>query len=309
MAQWCNILNGSLYILELPFTADFPMNRITPILSLCLLLTQLAYAQKTSSQFELTLDPTFYMAGDDLNDLYIGATITQGTLKVNTTVDIVKVAQPAEKVQAQLYNIEDKAYQSLPEAKAGDKVLIFLKVNNDKKFPLGHNAKEYRIVAAGTAVAAQTSSSKAKFSIKLNGQERPYNYHKVYHYTKAYGVTKSPPSLLITFTNPAQGLKNTPEELVELHILTGANMVKSYPAQALECTFNGWVNGQEITYSRNKTFTEPATCTITTYQSIAGKTYISGTFTCTAKHYLCSTCPKANIEISFENLEVELYDK
>ncbi len=265
-----------------------------------------------SEDWAISLDKSFYMTGDDLNDLYINVTVEKGTISENQEIEIVKKSNPSERISATIYRIDNRSFKQIKTGKAGQEVILYLKVKNDKKFALGYTGDLYNIVKKGassqTAVTTKVTTSD-KASILLNGKAWKYNYFKGYYYTKNYGVTKGPANILLTFTQPSSVLKQPAEEQCQIVIYTDAKSPKKYDKQQLEITFRIADQGKEKVYSRNRTFEQNAQAEITQYTEKNGKAYISGKFTSDAKVFLCSSCPKGNIEVVFENLELELYNQ
>lgn len=267
--------------------------------------------QTTSADdFEVTLDKSFYMSGTEINDLYINATITSGTVKENTDIEIVKKSNPDERITGTIYRVDDINFKTIHSASAGSQAVLYFKVNNDKKFPLSYTGDEYYLVKKGKAIAQQTSQkTNGKAEILVDGKAWSYDYYKICQYTKNNGVRKSPASMLITFTKKNERLKNTPEELLEIIIFTDAKNAQTYSKDKLEITFNSEFDGQEKNYYRNKTFTENANASISKYEENNGKAKVSGKYVSELREFTCSTCPKKKIEITFEDLDAELYDQ
>ena len=259
--------------------------------------------------FEMTLGPTFYMSGDDLNDLYIDVTINKGTIKSNAEVEIVKKDNPTEKISATIYRIDDKSFQPIKMANAGQQVTINLKVKNDKNFRLSNNGNEYTIVSKGktvTNVASKKNTGKAV--ILIDGKPWEYEYYHVYHYTKDYGVTKNPANFLITFTKPNKNLKNTPEEVLQLSLFHATKSAKIYEKSAIDFSITNDMFGEERVYSKTLKSDNRATASVTKYILEENKAIISGKVDLDAKGFMCNGCPNIKVSISFENLNVELYN-
>jgi len=258
------------------------------------------------------------MTGDAFDDLFISVTVDKGTLQENQPVEIVKKSNPSEKITAIVYKIEDKQYKKLKAASAGQDVIIYLKIKNDKNFVLGYTGDLYDIVKKGqvtnavnnTAIkSAAEKAGKGKATILLNGKEWKYIDAKGYFYTKNNGITKGPANILLFFTKPSSILKDPAEERVQISIYTETKKPKTYTKDKLEITLRTAENGKEKVYNRNRTFDQAASAEITKYTEVNGKAYISGKFTSEAKVFLCSKCPVGNITITFENLELELVNQ
>lgn len=261
------------------------------------------------ASFEISLGPSFYMTGDDFNDLFISATITKGTLKENTVVDLVKKSNPNEKVSATIYRIDDKHNQPLKMAKTGQEVTLNIKVVNDKKFRFSNNGDEYAMVSQGQSIqatAAKVASGKA--SITVDGKPWKYDYYKIYHYTKDYGITKSPANLLIVFTKPNKKLKNTPEEVLQITLFNAKSQPRNFPKKDIDVSFNSDMFGKEQAYAKTLNAELEAKASIIKYNLNGNKATISGNVTADGKAFLCPECPNVPIKVTFENLEVELYN-
>lgn len=263
---------------------------------------------KTDS-FEITLGPTFYMTADDYNDLFISATITKGTIKQNTVVDLVKKTNPNEKVSATIYRIDDQYNQQLKSAKAGQEVTLSIKVANDKKFRFSNNGDEYTMVRQGQSVkATSTKMASGKATITIDGKPWTYEYYKVYHYTKDYGITKNPANILIVFTKPNKNLKNTPEEVLQISLFKAPKTTKTFAKKEIDVSFNSDMFGEERAYAKTLNAEYEAKASISKYQELDNSAIITGSVTADGKAFLCPECPNVPIKVEFENLEVELYD-
>lgn len=271
--------------------------------------TETANNSSSTSVFEISLGPSFYMTGDDFNDLFISATITKGVLKENTVVDLVKKSNPNEKVSATIYRIDDKYNQPLKMAKTGQEVTLNIKVVNDKKFRFSNNGEEYAMVNKGQSI--QSSNSKiagGNATITIDGKPWKYDYYKIYHYTKDYGVTKNPANFLIVFTKPNKKLKNTPEEVLQISLFKAPKAPKNFTKKEIDVSFNSDMFGKEQAYAKTLNAELEAKASITKYNLDGNKATISGNVTADGKAFLCPECPNIPIKVEFENLEVELYN-
>lgn len=294
------------------------MKNITVLILLCS-MTLVSCAQKNQSRdkstpapsFDLTLDKAFYMTGDATDDLYITATINSGKLQAPATIYICKKNNVAEKVQATIYRIDDKKFHQKDAANAGEEVIIYLKVNNDRKFSLGYNGDQYLVQNAGhTSPPVATSSPENKAVVTIDGKPWAYTYVKVYHYTRddGKGVTKGRANIMLTFTRPNTNMKTQPEESLQVNIYTAAQAAGTYKASQLDVAWMGEWNGKEITLLNNSLPDQPAEAVITAYTS--GNTpLISGRIYSNARQMMCGGCGYKKIEINFENLPVEVYAK
>ena len=263
----------------------------------------------TNDSFEVTLGPSFYMTGDDFNDLFISATITKGVLKENTVVDLVRKSNPNEKVSATIYRIDDNYNQPMKEAKAGQEVTLNIKVNNDKKFRFSNNGDEYAMVSRGQEVKATSDKvAGGKATITVDGKPWKYDYYKIYHYTKNYGITKNPANILIVFTKPNKNLKNTPEEVLQISLFKAPKGPKTFTKKEIDVSFNSDIFGQERAYAKTLNAEYEANASITKYNLKGNKATISGSIIADGKAFLCPECPNVPIKVEFENLEVELYN-
>lgn len=263
-----------------------------------------------AADWEITLDKAFYMTGDDLNDLYINATVNKGTVAENQEIELVKKSNPAERISGVIYRIDNTSFKQIKTGTAGQEVILYLHVKNDKKFALGYTGDLYTIVKKGqpqTAAVYPPVSTPNKTSILLNGKEWPFSYFKGYFYTKSNGVINGPANILLTFTRPSAVLKKPAEEQCQIVIYTESKVPKKYGKQDLEITFRTEAAGKEKVYSRNRTFEQNASAEITKYTEKNGKAYISGKFTSEAKVFMCSSCPPGKVELTFEEVELELY--
>lgn len=86
------------------------------------------------------------MTADDVNDLYIDATVKKGTIEENTEVELVKKSNPSDRVSATLYRVDDSSFQSIKKANSGQEVVLYLKIKNDKNFRFSNNGDDYLIV-------------------------------------------------------------------------------------------------------------------------------------------------------------------
>lgn len=287
------------------------MKRLIYILLFYACLQHSAECLAQSNDFSMTLSKSFYMTGDALDDLYINVTINKGTVTENQEIELVKKSNPAERISGTIYRIDNTSFNRIKTGKAGQEVILYLKMKNDKKFALGYTGDWYDIVKKGQAQVAPPASSAinadSKAKILLNGKEWKHNYFKGYYYTKSYGIINGPANILLTFTQPCDVLKKPAEEQCQIVVYTDAKSPKKYGKQDLEITFRIADAGKEKVYSRNRTFVQNASAEITKYTEKNGKAYISGKFTSEAKVFMCSSCPLGKIEITFEDLELELY--
>ncbi len=268
--------------------------------------------ETSRASFDISLGSTFYMTGNDLNDLYISVTVNKGTVKENTEVDLVKKSNPSEKVSAIIYRIDDNYNQPIKVAKTGQEVTINLKVKNDKNFRLSNNGNEYSIVSKGQSVATAAVSklNLGKATITIDGKPWKYEGYKIYHYTKDNGVHKNPANILITFYKTNKNVKMTGgEERLQVSIFHAPKNAKSYTNADMDVAF--WTNmyGQETAYAKTLNNTSlNASAKITKYQTDLNKATLSGSILSVAKGSMCNGCPNIKIAIDFENLEAELYN-
>jgi hypothetical protein len=259
--------------------------------------------------FEVTLSKNFYMTADDVNDLYIDATVNKGTVEENTEVELVKKSNPNERVSATLYRVDDANFQSIKTANSGQEVVLYLKIKNDKNFRFSNNADEYSIVKKGEQVAATTSeSSSGKATVLVDGKVWNYDYYKIYHYTKDYGVTKNPANYLIVFTKANKNLKNAPEETLQITLFHAPKEAKKFEKADIDLSFTSDLFGEERVYAKTFKADLPATASITKYGATETSALISGTISVESKAFLCPKCPNTKITVDFENLEAELYN-
>ncbi len=273
-------------------------------------------ASKTETapvKLDITLDKAFYMTGDAMDDLYITVTVNSGELKPNTEVEILKKNNPAEKIEAVIYRVDDTHFKQKNAAKAGEEAIIYLKVKNDKNFSLGYNGDEYLVSGKGQTPVTDPvlTVNAANAKIMINGAEWKYEKVKVYHYTKddLKGVTKGPANIMITFTRPNKNVKITGgEERLQINIYTPLQQAADYPKNKLDVAWSGWLNGKEITLVNNKEPDLDASAIISAYSG-GNKPVISGKVLSVAKQTLCGGCGNKKIEVSFENLPVEIYNQ
>jgi len=266
----------------------------------------------SDESFEITLSSTFYMTGDDFNDVYINAVVKKGTVNTNAQVELVKKADPSQRVTATLYKITDNSYQPITTAKQGDEIVVFLKINNDKKFRFSNNGNEYTLVNKGNNVVADTPKSlTGKANILINGKEWKYDYYKVYHYTKDYGITKNPANYLIVFTKANKKLKNTPEEVLQISLFHAPQKPKQFSKEDIDISFQSDFFGDERNYAKTFKSDLPASANITQYSLSASYATINGTIKSDLKVFACPEC-KPNqimITIDFDNLQADIYDR
>jgi hypothetical protein len=267
----------------------------------------------SNANFDLTLDKSFYMTGDAMDDLYISVTINSGEIKTGSEVEIAKKDNPTEKILANVYKIETRKYQKLDAAKAGQEAVLFLKVKNDKGFSLGYTGDLYTLSPKGkTPIVQNTSAAKSNSIIKINGQQWTYENVKVYHYTRddGKGVTKGPANIMITFTKRNKNVTMTGgEERLQINIYTSDQKPGSYPKSKLDVAFFGFQNGKEVTLVNNKSPLLEAGAEITAYNN-SGKGFIlSGRVNSVTKHTLCNGCPNQKVEVNFDKLPVEVYNR
>ncbi len=262
--------------------------------------------------FEIALGSTFYMSGDNVNDLYIDATISKGSIKENAQVELVKKSKPSEKATAKIYRIDDKNFQPLKTATAGQKVTLNLKINNDKNLRFSNNGNEYAIVAKGNEVKtiANSNATKGKATITIDGKPWTYEGYKIYHYTKDNGIHKNPANILITFYKANANLKMTGgEERLQVSLFHAPENTKSFTNADMDVAF--WTNmyGQETAYAKTlNNNSVSANANITRYEGNTTKATISGNIQSIAKGSMCNGCPNIKIAIDFESLEAELYN-
>lgn len=258
--------------------------------------------------FDATLDKSFYMTGDVMDDLYINVTMNKGELKTGTQVEIAKKTNPSEKIQATVYKIETRKFQKIETAKAGQEVVLFLKVKNDKNFSLGYTGDLYTLSAKGMTPPGNTTAATKPAKITIDGKDWNYENVKVYHYTRddGKGITKSPANIMITFTKPNKSVKITGgEERLQINIYTPSQTAGNYPKNKLDVAFYGVESGKEITLINNKAPNLDAAAAITVYQSGTAPK-ISGKISSVTKQSFCSNCTNKKIEVSFENLPIEI---
>lgn len=263
----------------------------------------------TEESFDVTLSKNFYMTADDVNDLYIDATVNKGTVEENTEVELVKKANPTERVSATLYRVDDSSFQSIKTAKSGQEVVLYLKIKNDKNFRFSNNADEYSIVKKGEQVAATASkSSSGKATVLVDGKPWKYDYYKIYHYTKDYGVTKNPANYLIVYTKANKNLKNAPEETLQITLFHAPKEAKKFEKADIDVSFTSDLFGEERVYAKTFKADLPATASVSKYSATSTSALISGSVSVEAKAFLCPKCPNSKITVDFENLEAELYN-
>ncbi|MCC7520777.1 MAG: hypothetical protein IT220_04000, partial [Flavobacteriaceae bacterium] len=199
-----------------------------------------ASQEKTSENgnFELTLSNMFYMTGAELDDLYINATLNTGSLQENTEIELVQKANPDQRISANIYRIDDTNFQRKKSATAGEDVILYLKVKNDKGFPLSNTGELYALVPKGQTVQSTATDATGKATILIDGKEWKYDYYHIYHYTKDYGITKNPANYLITFTKANKNLKNTPEEVLQISLFHAPQEPKSFAKTDIDVAFN-----------------------------------------------------------------------
>lgn len=259
--------------------------------------------------FEVTLSKNFYMTADDVNDLYIDATVNKGIIQENTEVELVKKANPNDRVSATLYRVDDSSFQSIKTAKSGQEVVLYLKIKNDKNFRFSNNGDEYSMVikgAQGAATASQSSSGKA--TVLVDGKLWKYDYYKIYHYTKDFGVTKNPANYLIVFTKANKNLKNAPEETLQISLFRAPKQAKEFENTDIDLSFTSDLFGEERVYAKTFKADLPATAKVAKYSASTTSALVSGTISVEAKAFLCPKCPNSKITVDFENLEAELYN-
>lgn len=256
------------------------------------------------NDFEITLSKSFYMTGDKMDDLYIQATVNKGVLTANTPIEIVKKASPSEKISGTIYRLDDAQYQHIKKASAGETVTLYLKVSNDKGFALGYTGDLYTIVKKGQKSTASPSFSDAKAIVMVDGKAWKYDYYHVYHYTKDFGITKNPANYLIVFTKKNKNLKNAPEEVLQISLFHAPKVIKTFGKGDIDLSFTSDMFGEERVYSKTFKADEAASAAISEYTVENGKTFISGDVKTICKQFLCGSCPKIPIEISFTKLSV-----
>ena len=267
-----------------------------------------ASQEKTSENgnFELTLSNMFYMTGAELDDLYINATLNTGSLQENTEIELVQKANPDQRISANIYRIDNTNFQRKKSATAGEDVILYLKVKNDKGFPLSNTGELYALVPKGQTVQTTATAATGKATILIDGKEWKYDYYHIYHYTKDYGITKNPANYLITFTKANKNLKNTPEEVLQISLFHAPQEPKSFAKTDIDVAFNSDLFGTETAYSKPFKSELPAAASVDTYQLESNKAKISGACSSDAKAFLCKTCPNIKIQVTFENLEVAI---
>ncbi len=268
-------------------------------------------SEKTNSEssFEVALEKNFYMTADDVNDLYIDATVKKGTIEENTEVELVKKSNPSDRVSATLYRVDDSCFQSIKKANSGQEVVLYLKIKNDKNFRFSNNGDDYLIVKKGeqvVATAPKTSSGKA--TVLVDGKTWKYDYYKIYHYTKDYGVTKNPANFLIVFTKANKNLKNAPEETLQISLFHAPQKAKKFEASDIDLAFTSDLFGEERAYAKTFKANLPATANISDYKASEISAQLSGSISAETKAFLCPKCPNVKIEVTLENLEAELYN-
>ena len=267
-----------------------------------------ASQEKTSENgnFELTLSNMFYMTGAELDDLYINATLNTGSLQENTEIELVQKANPDQRISANIYRIDNTNFQRKKSATAGEDVILYLKVKNDKGFPLSNTGELYALVPKGQTVQSTATAATGKATILIDGKEWKYDYYHIYHYTKDYGITKNPANYLITFTKANKNLKNTPEEVLQISLFHAPQEPKSFAKTDIDVAFNSDLFGTETAYSKPFKSELPAAASVDAYQLDSNKAKISGACSSDAKAFLCKTCPNIKIQVTFENLEVAI---
>jgi len=261
--------------------------------------------------FEITLSSTFYMTANDPNDVYINAVVKKGTIKTNVQVELVKKADPSQRVTATLYKITDNSYQPITTAKQGDEIVVFLKINNDKNFRFSNNGNEYSLVNKGSNVVADTRKSlPGKASILINGKEWKYDYYKVYHYTKDYGITKNPANYLIVFTKANKKLKNSSEEVLQISLFHAPQKPQQFSKEDIDISFQSDFFGDERNYAKTFKSDLPASANVTQYSVNTSYATINGSIKSDLKVFACPECkPKQiTITIDFVNLQADIYD-
>lgn len=259
--------------------------------------------------FEVMLSKNFYMTADDVNDLYIDATVNKGIIQENTEVELVKKANSNDRVSATLYRVDDSSFQSIKTAKSGQEVVLYLKIKNDKNFRFSNNGDEYSMVIKGAQVAATASqSSLGKATVLVDGKLWKYDYYKIYHYTKDFGVTKNPANYLMVFTKANKNLKNAPEETLQISLFHAPKQAKEFENTDIDLSFTSDLYGEERVYAKTFKADLPATAKVTKYSASTTSALVSGTISVEAKAFLCPKCPNSKITVDFENLEAELYN-
>lgn len=263
----------------------------------------------TGQVFEVELDKSFYMTGDAMDDLYITAAVKKGSVLPGTAIDLVKKTS-GEKITGTVYKVTNSKHKDIAEGRAGEEVVLYLKLNNDKKFSLGYTGDQYSLVKSGTAVKPGAGNeATARPIVKIDGKPWEYAYVKAYHYTNPSGVTKARPNIMISFTKPNAALKTQKEEVLQVNIYTVKQQPFSVDQKDMDIAYVGMVNGKEVTYTNNnKDRALPGIVNITAYTVSGNSAIISGNIQAAAAEYFCKGCPPRKIDISIENLPVELYN-
>lgn len=262
-----------------------------------------------TADFEVSLSKSFYMTGDAMDDLYIYVTVNSGVITPNTPIEIVKKENPSERISGILYKIEDKNYQSIQQAKAGQEVAVFLKLKNDKGFSLGYTGDQFLLVKKGqTSAKAETSKQKGMATILVDGKPWKYDYYKVYHYTKDNGVTKNPANYLIVFTKKNKNLKNSPEEVMQISLFHAPQSSKQFNTKDIDFAFTTDMFGEERVYAKTFQAALNATASITSYSNTATTAVLSGMIKADTEAFMCNSCAMVKITIDFKDLEATLYN-
>ncbi len=258
--------------------------------------------------FEVELDKSFYMTGDAMDDLYITVAVKKGSVMPGTAIDLVKRAS-GEKITGTVYKVTNRKHKDIAEGKAGEEVVLYLKLKNDKNFSLGYTGDQYNLVKSGTAVSPVATKEAARPVVKIDGKVWDYAYVKAYHYTNPSGVTKARPNIMISFTKPNAALTTQKEEVLQVNIYTVKQQPFSVDQKDLDISYVGMVNGKEVTYTNNnKDRSLPCVGDITAYTVSGNSAIISGNIQVAAAEYFCKGCPPRKIDISIKNLPVELYN-
>ena len=263
-----------------------------------------------NNSFDATLDKSFYMTGDSMNDLYVTVTVNSGVITKNTDIELVKKNNPSERISGKIYKVSGSSFNELKELKKGQEGIIFLKVNNDKGFSLGYTGDQYFIVKKGQkdSVPTVTLKNEAKAKILVDGKIWNYDYYHIYHYTKDYGVTKNPANYLIVFTKKNKRMKNSPEETLQVSLFHAPKSTKVFSKKDIDLSFMSDMFGEERAYTKTFAAVEEASATISSYSIAGAKAKISGKVSTLCKQFTCGACPKIKIEIDFSTLVAELFN-
>lgn len=267
-----------------------------------------AYLSAQTNSFDMTLAKSFYMTGDKMDDLYINVTVNSGVVTKNIDIELVKKANPSERISGKIYKINGSSFNELKELKKGQEGIIFLKVKNDKGFSLGYTGDQYFIVKKGqsSSVPAVEVKSNAKANILVDGKVWNYDYYHIYHYTKDYGVSKNPANYLIVFTKKNKRMKNSPEEVLQITLFHAPKSTNVFSKKDIDLSFTSDMFGEERAYTKTFAAAELASASISSYNVVGAKAKISGKASTICKQFTCGTCPKIKIDISFSNLDAEL---